>query len=271
MSQQHSRRDDNQGSHFWQSYSDMMVTLLLVFILVLMGTILKYNDMQTELETAISVAESNAADAAYRESVARDEEAKAQALADENQEKADQLEKMLGVREEIIKALREAFDGQDQKLSVDPKTGAIVLSEDVLKFEFNGDAISQEGKDFLDAFIPKYMEVLLSEQFRDSIAEIVIEGHTDDNETYGYNLGLSLRRAQAVADYCLGDGQQMFTDQAKLEEIRSYVTVCGRSKMDPVLNADGTVNRESSRRVEIKFVLKDDETIQKMYDLLTGE
>ena len=51
-------------------------------------------------------------------------------------------------------------------------------------------------------------------------------------------------------------------------ELKKLITANGRSYSAPIQNADGTINHERSRRVEIKFRLKEEEALQKIQDEL---
>ena len=214
-----------------------MAALLLVFVLVLTGTILQ----------------------------AREEFDKRQAQLDEAlatiQAQSEQLEKILGIRQSIIDALKEQFT--EDNLKIDAQTGSIVFNADLM-FEFNSAQLSQEGMDFLTVFLPQYFGVLLSDEFSEYVAEITIEGHTDTLSTYIYNLDLSQARARNVAKFFLSDNQTLFS-QADLEKLRKLVTANGRSWSEPIYYEDGvTVNMEASRRVEIQFRLRDEELIKQM-------
>jgi len=113
-----------------------------------------------------------------------------------------------------------------------------------------------------------YLDVLLQYQFRGYIAEIIIEGHTDTDGGYQSNMELSYARANAVADFCLN--QKNGLSEEKIEQLQKILTVNGKSWSNPVYkeDADGnrteTVDMASSRRVEIKFRLKEDEMIEKI-------
>lgn len=109
--------------------------------------------------------------------------------------------------------------------------------------------------------------MVLSPEYLDYISEIIIEGHTDTSGSYDYNLELSQARAEAVASYCLGEDSSVFSAKQR-EQIRSLVSVTGRSWSNPVYKADGTVDDEASRRVEIKFRLSDEEMISQMLSVL---
>ena len=52
------------------------------------------------------------------------------------------------------------------------------------------------------------------------------------------------------------------------EQLRSVITANGRSFSNPVYDADGKVDLEKSRRVEVKFRLKDEEMIQELQGIL---
>jgi chemotaxis protein MotB len=177
-----------------------------------------------------------------------------------------QLEDIIGVKKDLIAALSDAFSQTDLSISIDEQTGAITMDSSVM-FDYNSDELSDEGQATLEKFLPEYFDVVLSDEYIDYVSEIIIEGHTDTVGTYEYNLALSQARAEAVAAYCLGDGQDLFS-QDMLSRVRSLVSVAGRSWSSPVYNDDGTVDADASRRVEIKFRLSDEEMINELLDVL---
>ena len=69
-------------------------------------------------------------------------------------------------------------------------------------------------------------------------------------------------------DYVILKNESGFLDDDTLEELKSLTTVNGCSYKDLVYKKDGTVDEEASRRVEIKFRLKDQEMIEEMNDIL---
>lgn len=95
-------------------------------------------------------------------------------------------------------------------------------------------------------------DVLLQDQFRDYIAEIIIEGHTDTSGSYQHNMDLSSDRASSVARYILNPANGL--SQAKVEQLQSLLTINDRSYSSPIYVA-GTdeIDMAASRRVEIKF------------------
>ena len=116
-----------------------------------------------------------------------------------------------------------------------------------------------------------YLEVLLSDEYRDYIAEIIIEGHTDTDGGYEGNMDLSYDRADAVAKFCLNKNNGL--SQSKIEQLQKLLTINGKSCSNPIYKADGSgeVDMQASRRVEIKFRLKEDEMIQKIAEILEEE
>ena len=176
-----------------------------------------------------------------------------------------QIADLLGVRTRIVEDLRNALARANISATVDPNTGDIVL-DSTLMYETNSAVIRAEGLAQLDRLIPIYLNVLLSDEYRDYVAEIMIEGHTDSTGRYERNLELSQERALNVAKYCMS--MPGLTERQK-ELLKKIVTAQGRADSDLVYNADGTENQDRSRRVEIKFRLKDTEMIERMGEILS--
>ena len=176
-----------------------------------------------------------------------------------------QMQELIGIRTELVEALRQAFEGT-AKVSVDSKTGAIMFDSSVL-FDFNESELKPDGESFLRDFLPHYFNVLLSDEFRDYVSEVIIEGHTDTDGDYITNLDISQQRALAVATYCLEDEGGVI-DEDTVETLRDIVTANGRSYSNPIYNDDGTIDMDASRRVEIKFRLREEEMVDQMMEIL---
>ena len=324
-------RAGDGGTH-WISYSDMMASLLLIFILAIVLSIYNYyqlletktrelGEQQAQLDAAqITLAKQekdlettrvqlmgkeeelsqiqiqldtkeqdlNAATLKLSQREEENEKLLAQIVLKEadladQQNKIDalqlvlsqqekelssyqvQIADLLGVRTRIVEDLRNALARANISATVDPNTGDIVL-DSKLMYETNSAVIREEGLAQLDRLIPIYLNVLLSDEYRDYVAEIMIEGHTDSTGRYERNLELSQERALNVAKYCLS--MPSLTSRQK-ELLKKIVTAQGRADSDLVYNADGTENQDRSRRVEIKFRLKDSEMIERMGDILS--
>ena len=183
----------------------------------------------------------------------------------ENQQQ--QLEQLVGVRTRIITDLSEALRSSQISATVDPTSGAIALASDVL-FPTGNYVLSAEGQRRINEFLPVYLNVLFSEQYRDYIAEVIIEGHTDSDGGYIMNLALSQRRALAVASYVLADNYTGIS-AAQRERLRQVATVNGRSYVDRIMEG-GVENKDASRRVIFKFRLTDEEMIAQLQQILEG-
>lgn len=241
MRNKHKREEEETS--YWLSYSDMMAALLLIFILIISFTILQstsqYEEKQAELEQQQEVIK----------------------------EQQEQLDKLIGIRKELIEALKEEFDGTDMSINVDEKTGSIALDSSIL-FDSGQAVLKQSGESLLKKFIPKYIGVLTNKQFKEYVSEIIIEGHTDSEGDYLYNLELSQKRALSVSSYCL-NAKNAVLSESKIKGVRDMITANGKSFSNPVLDKDGKEDRNASRRVEFLFRLKDEDMINQMSDVFS--
>lgn len=186
-----------------------------------------------------------------------------QALMSDQQAKLDNI---IGIRSELVEALKKEFDDSALSIAVDEKSGAITMDSSIL-FAYNQDDLKVTGKDFLGEFIPRYLKILLSPEYSQYVSEIVIEGHTDTDGDYLFNLELSQQRALSVARYCLSP-QNGVLNEDEIKALEPVLSTVGKSYSEPILKEDGTVDADASRRVEILFRLRDEEMIQEMIEIM---
>lgn len=303
-----SRRRDKKDSEttYWLSYSDMMAGLLLVFVIIIAVSMLhakmQYDEKELQLsgkeqELAVRSDElENEREIVAKQKATLDEQqkmlnAQEEALAEQGEkiaiqektlkeqhellnklesimsEQQQKLDDIIGVRAELVEDLKEEFEDSDLKVSVDEKTGAITFDASIL-FDYNKSVLKESGKEFLSKFLPRYADVLLSDKYKDNISEILIEGHTDTEGKYLFNLELSQKRALAVANFCLDDNSGIVDDE-QLEALRELTSATGKSYSNPVLDEEGEVDMEASRRVDFLFRLKDEEMVREMIEILS--
>ena len=136
-------------------------------------------------------------------------------------------------------------------------------------FDVDDAELTDAGKEALRNVLPIYCKVLMEDTYKNYLAEIIIDGYTDTDGDYAYNLELSQRRSLAVAQYLLDIQDEFLTADQSLD-LQDYLTVNGHSMANPILDADGNVDKEASRRVEVKFRLKDDEMIDELSKIMSG-
>lgn len=185
----------------------------------------------------------------------------------ENQQQ--QIEQLVGMKTRIITSLSSALKQSGISASVDPVTGSIALESDVL-FESGKYDLTEAGRQFVDQFLPVYLDVLFSDEYESYVSEIIIEGHTDSVGGYLSNLALSQQRALAVASYVLGEQCHAVSADVK-NQLRPVVTVNGRSFSDRIFDESGVEDMAASRRVVFKFRLTDEQMIQQLRQILEAE
>ena len=139
-------------------------------------------------------------------------------------------------------------------------TGAVKLS-DLQLFELGSYQLSEDGKAFLNKFIPIYLNAVYSNpKFADKVVNIVIQGHTDSQSFAGVsskdlqfvkNMELSTQRANEVAKYIFYTPY----NKAYSAKLHKMLIVEGKSFSQPVI-VNGKEDYNKSRRVELQLVVK---------------
>jgi outer membrane protein OmpA-like peptidoglycan-associated protein len=125
----------------------------------------------------------------------------------------------------------ERVEVQKEKIQVNEK----------IHFEFDSAKIREESHNLVDEIARVINE-------HPEIVKLRVEGHTDPRGTSKYNLDLSQRRAQAVADYLINQGS---VDTARLE-------VQGYGFDQPIASNDTEEGMAKNRRVEFTILERDE-------------
>lgn len=219
--------DNNQ---FGLSTGDLMAALLLIFVLLLIGTMLK---LQEEFDSKSDIAER------YKE-----------------------------LQIDIYKDLYEEFetDLEVWQAEIDSSLTVRFKEPDVL-FDAGSSNLKESFSDILDDFFPRYIKVLRKDKYVDHIEEIRIEGHTSiegrngmtEDESYFYNMKLSQDRTRSVLQYCLNLLQSEVFDWT-----RDRATANGLSSVKPIAGNEKEEDRKQNRRVEFRIKTDAEKQIREM-------
>lgn len=202
-------RRDEGERPFWISFSDLMTALMTLFLVVMCVTLLAVTRNQ-------------------------------------NLEEQRKIQ-----RENDISALMDRIRDMSKEwpqVKVDVLTQRVDLG-DIVNFASGRADISLDGQRFLRSYIPTLLNVYRTPEGKRWIRRIVVEGFTDQDGTYLFNLGLSLERSKGVVCTLYNpplQNERPLTESDK-QEIRQLFLVGGYS-----FNSM-KASKEASRRVELKL------------------
>ncbi|HEC1873277.1 TPA: OmpA family protein [Campylobacter coli] len=154
------------------------------------------------------------------------------------------------IRENLSKELQAKLDSN---ITIDQKTGSISLPSEVL-FDKDSYTLKNEAKASLRKILSEYFNAIINDpKILSNIENIIIEGHTDSDGSYIYNLDLSQKRAYEVMNFIY-----TFYKDIRLQKL---LMASGRSFSDPVF-VNGVEDKDKSRRIEIKFSIKNDNALK---------
>lgn len=150
------------------------------------------------------------------------------------------------------------FSKRDLEIECNPIR--IIFTNPNYEFEKNSDKLTADFKQALEIFFPIYLQTVDKWELRDLVDEIRIEGHTDSDGLYIYNMKLSQNRARNVLNFAI-KLPKLKKSEAYFQWSRSLLTANGLS-YSRRLNQAGEVmrfpftgeeNKDRSRRVEVKL------------------
>lgn len=222
--------DIEENNQFSLSTGDLMAALLLIFVLLLIGTMLK---LQEEFDSKSDIAER------YKE-----------------------------LQIDIYNDLHKEFENDFEiwQAEIDSTLTFRFKEPDVL-FDAGKSKLKRSFSKILTNFFPRYIDVLRNKKYLDHIEEIRIEGHTsiegrngmDANASYFYNMKLSQDRTRSVLKYCLGQ-----LDGNLAEWTKERATANGLSSVKPISENETKKGRKQNRRVEFKIKTDAEQQIREM-------
>ncbi len=140
------------------------------------------------------------------------------------------------------------FDKKDLSFRMTAPTSSMPIGKDGML------VMTNDYKNTLKDFMPRFVKTV--KPYKNDIKQINVDGYAstnflvakNDNDNFIKNLAVSKKRAGKVLDYIRGIKDPILSEN---KDILNMFKAYGRSYANPVVNSDGTENRDMSKRVEI--------------------
>lgn len=138
------------------------------------------------------------------------------------------------------------MDRQAEEIRQDLKNAEVERVGEGIKITFTSGILFDVNKSELQPVARENLADLAGILQKYEKTNILIEGHTDSTGSADYNLDLSRRRAQSVANYLAGQG-------VRADRFR----IMGYGEEQPVASNETVSGRQANRRVEVAIFAND--------------
>lgn len=218
----HSSRSQDDGERpFWISYADLMTALMILFLVVMVTSLTQITNKKSEPAPV--------------------EPAREMPVAAESSKRDNDIGS-------ICNALSTQTKLVNPNISVDCSLNRISFGE-VGQFPKGGYVLGEQGQKALQDLLPVILQTASSPTGQRWLKQIVIEGFTDTDGSYLYNLNLSLRRSEWVMCAILGHAgtATIEIDTAQSKQIKQLFLAGGVS-----FNNERS-SKDASRRIELRL------------------
>ena len=179
-------------------------------------------------------------------------------LLSQLQAKKAKIKSLTGIKLKVIAELKASLGN---KINIDKQNGSLRLASNIL-FDKGSSTLKEDSEAELEANFIEYISALIgNKNIAEHIDKIIIEGHSDSDGSYLYNLNLSQKRAFAVMNHLLT------IDYIKRNNIQEKLVASGRSYLDAI-KVNGVEDKDASRRIEVKFRLKNEDAMYEIERIL---
>lgn len=220
-----SNNHSSDDGHYYISISDLMTSLLFIFILILAYMMLSFVQKQEQLNDEIK-----------------------------------KLELNIEYRTELLQSLKDELLSQDINVEIDKENGNMRLKSDLL-FQIGSADISEEGKRQIGEIAKVLVQKLKEDKYISAIDTVFIEGHTDNSpissSKYGRfwtNKELSSQRAiNTFTEMNYETNDEIFL--LKSIKNKSLFSYSGYAESRPLCLEDTIECRNKNRRIEFYFTV----------------
>ena len=259
--------NEHEREDHWISAADLLGGALIIFFLLMLYFMLTEREQSREYSEI------------YRKTVSTLETQLEQARTDlqRAQLKTDSVKEVAVLYDQKRTVLYEqlvqefASDLAQWNAEIDEDLTVRFNEPDVL-FAVGSSQLRRKFINILDDFFPRYLALITSQEFRDSIAELRIEGHTSSfwnrenppSEQIAYlkNMDLSFERARSVLRHVMA--------LPKVEDeqpwLRKHLTANGLSSSRLITDEQGNELTDRSQRVEFRVRTDVESRITKILD-----
>jgi outer membrane protein OmpA-like peptidoglycan-associated protein len=220
--------------NYWISLSDLMTVLMMIFLFISISYMIDVNAKKIEREKIFEE---------YKTS-------------------------KIDLYNELEKEFSLDFSQNKWDVILDKNLSIKFVNETVL-FDHNKSDLKPGFKTILKDFFPRYLRIILNEKYKNKIAEVRIEGHTDVLGDYIYNLELSQNRTRNVMKYLFDLSYYQKLSSVEKEKLRFWLTANGLS-FGKTLDKDGnlsynskkSVDNDKCRRVEFRIITTSEQLVE---------
>lgn len=270
----HHKQHTTEENHFWISISDLMTTLLFVFILILAVTILDLRTnkvvpeadyIQVKKERDIALAE-NIKLKKLIESLSLEKELFQNKMNKAIKEKQvielkynqlkEKIKKLLNknrkARVELLHTLQRHLALQNVKVEIVPEEGVMRITKERL---FDPSKAEVKDKKLIEAVTNELLTLLQDPKYRDAIQTIYIEGHTDSDPLYIERCGIvwtnrELSTQRAINTFML---MKKYAQKQNLPFEDKLFSYSGYADSRPIKGTTNKDKEEKARNRRIQF------------------
>lgn len=179
------------------------------------------------------------------------------------------------LRAQLYRDLESEFkdDVGKWRASINPDL-SIRFEEPSVQFDTGSIVVNESFQAILNSFFPRYVRILRSPKYRDSIAEVRIEGHTSSlwrglspEQAYYENMRLSQERTRAVLMYVFSI--KSIRENITLRWLLERVTANGLSSAHLLRLDNGAEDVVGSQRVEFRVRTSAEDQLERILRALS--
>lgn len=146
----------------------------------------------------------------------------------------------------VIQSITEQLNADGIQAEINPETGDITIMDSIL-FAHNSSKITADGDTFLNRFIPVYSKgIYKNPEAAEEVVRVLVEGYSSSSGDFGYNMTLSLERANAVMSGILG------MDFEHRNDFLNKLTISGRGETEANQGKSVAADRKVMFRLQFK-------------------